>query len=210
MWFVNRFYFFFISLTCLFFLSESLALADDGIIATVKRFQGNVTINGETAKAKTILKKNDIIKASGKKSFIEVKYRNGSLYRLIDGEVSIQEYKRESSIIKLISGKIFVFVKQLTSKTWFKVKTRSTLMGVRGTKFFIENNNEKIYLCVCEGLVEITQTWKSRNLSRIVKKNEDIHVSPQKKIAKPVKATDTMIQMSADTFSDMGHPIEIK
>jgi hypothetical protein len=74
----------------------------------------------------------------------------------------------------LIKGQIHTFVNKLTKDEKFLVKTKYASFGVRGTKFgvSIDDEKNKAYLCVCEGVVNTTQN----KMSVDVKKDEDIWV----------------------------------
>jgi len=56
------------------------------------------------------------------------------------------------SIIKLAKGSLVSWVQ----KKEFKVKTKSTVLGVRGTKFFVQATGESdLWMCVQEGVVNV-------------------------------------------------------
>ena len=72
-------------------------------------------------------------------------------------------------------------------------------MGVRGTKFYIDQSEKETYLCVCEGKVEISNEISKEE----VEKNEDAHVSKRNKI-EATQANNDMLSMAWDGFKEMG------
>lgn len=72
-------------------------------------------------------------------------------------------------------------------------------MGVRGTKFYVEEKADETYLCFCEGSVEI----KNAISSQMVNKNEDAHVKENTEFKK-TPANDMMIKMAKEGFIEMG------
>jgi hypothetical protein len=64
----------------------------------------------------------------------------------------------ESWFVDLDHGMLMSYVKPSPTRTknHFKVKTRETVMGVRGTFFFIKSDSPKeLFLCTCSGIVSI-------------------------------------------------------
>ena len=59
---------------------------------------------------------------------------------------------KEGTVVDLIRGSMLSDV----NKAPFKVRTRATAMGVRGTQFFVETvGKEDIWMCVNEGVVNV-------------------------------------------------------
>ncbi len=78
-------------------------------------------------------------------------------------EIVIDEYivdvdkKSRKSLIGLIRGKVLIFVNKLFSgqQSKFEVKTKTSIAGVRGTRFVIESA-EKDFIGVFDGELEVT------------------------------------------------------
>lgn len=171
-------------------------------IANVSRFAGEVTVNGKTVNKFKMLKVGDHLIAKGKKSFIQFKTIYGSVILLKNGELKLTDLQKKSSKLELLKGEFFHYMKE-KSKRSFTVKTRSTVMGVRGTKYYISERDEESYLCVCEGVVEAIRGDESE----LISKNEDLHVKDGVALKK-LKANKMMIEMTASGFEEMGYPVK--
>ncbi len=74
-----------------------------------------------------------------------------------DTVITPLEDPQEGTVIELIRGAI---VSQVTGK--YKVKTRFTGFGVRGTQFFVQSNPEgDAWMCVQEGVVNVRKDDQS-------------------------------------------------
>lgn len=83
-------------------------------------------------------------------------------------EFSIDDYfvdiekKTRKSVLGIVRGKVMFYVNKVFSnpKSKFEVKTKSSIAGVRGTKFFIESD-EREFLGVIDGEVELRREDKA-------------------------------------------------
>lgn len=65
---------------------------------------------------------------------------------------------KDGTIIEMVRGAV---VAQVTKKN-FKIKTRGSSFGVRGTQFFVQvNGPDDQWMCVNEGVVNVTSSSKS-------------------------------------------------
>lgn len=64
---------------------------------------------------------------------------------------------KEGTLIDLVKGAIISSV----VKKNFKIKTRTTTFGVRGTQFFVHSKGEDNWMCVNEGVVNVEKSKKS-------------------------------------------------
>jgi hypothetical protein len=77
--------------------------------------------------------------------------------------------KKKPNSIRLLKGFLWAKTNKKDKKknNTFNVKTKSAVMGVRGTQFAVSHSKHDGSLtCVCEGSVEITQKEKSNIISR--------------------------------------------
>jgi len=169
----------------------------------VKRVRGIVYANEKRIYGGEPIKEGDNIKTEGKGSFIEIEFGKGSTIRMKEGNVKISSFTKKETLFQLLKGSIFAFIRGTEDKKRFKVRTKYSSLGVRGTKFFVQETDET-YLCVCEGIVEAKDTNK-KSISVIA--GEDLHLS-RDGAGKKTKATQLMLDMAKEGFSDMGFPVE--
>lgn len=165
---------------------------------TLTNLKGLVKVNDKEVVEGAVAKSKDTISAEGKGSSVQITFDDKSRTLLRNGKLVIREDDIEKkSIISLLGG--IIFVSKEKSQRDLIVKTKFAVMGIRGTKFFVEEKETDSYLCVCEGAVEI-QNLKS---TAIVEKDEDVMVS----LGKPFKKTSAkkeMRQIAREGFIEMG------
>ena len=184
----------------LFLFLFLLSISSFANLATVTKFQGEIILNvKQQAKIGTVLQEFDVIETVGKKSFVEITFSSGHIIRLRGGKTVLKKLNTNETVFKLIKGKIFSFVKKLNSKQKFKVETKHSSLGVRGTMFMVSVEKDKSYLCVCEGSVESSSASKSS----IVVRGEDQFFNG-KSFEAPKKANSQMMTMATDEFRAMG------
>jgi ferric-dicitrate binding protein FerR (iron transport regulator) len=182
------------------FLTGSLAMAADE--TTALKWNGNVTIDGKVMKSQgEKIKQGATVEAKGEYSFIDMRLGDGSLVRLSNGKVVTTSLAPKKSILTLISGKLYNYIQKAAGQS-YAVRTKSAVMGVRGTKFMVSEDDKKTYVCVCEGAVEAKKTDKSENV--LIKEYEDLDVLKDKSLNKPKKAAQTMVDTVKSVFQDMG------
>lgn len=172
-----------------------------GVTFKVERIKGEITINAKPYTSKTILKERDTIKANGEKSLIQIRTNTGSVFVLKNGILKLTSFKKKSSEVKLESGFFAHFLKKF-SKRKFTVKTSQSTFGVRGTKYLILAKKNKDYLCVCEG--EVFGKSSYSNKTYYISKNEDLSFNYKFKKSHKMEASKQMLNMTIDTFKDMG------
>lgn len=166
--------------------------------ATLKNIKGTITVNSIRTEKERKVSEGDIIFAIGKGSSVQIFFEDGSRSLLRNGQIIISEEKKDkNTTVSLIRGVFFTH--KAKSPTKFDVKTKFASMGVRGTKFYIDQSEKETYLCVCEGKVEISNEISKEE----VEKNEDAHVSKRNKI-EATQANNDMLSMAWDGFKEMG------
>jgi hypothetical protein len=129
----------------------SLAFAD----ATITRSSGDIKVNGKAITTGALVKNGEEIVITGKKSFAQIKFDDGSRMLIKEGTLKLSPPEEsKENLVQLIKGTIFVH--KAKSDSPLKIKTNHSIMGVRGTKFFVQEDPKETYLCVCEGKVEIS------------------------------------------------------
>jgi hypothetical protein len=192
------------------FLVSFLVLAfngrtDEGV--TLIKQKGDVFVDNIKVKKDSKIPFKSIIRVEGDKSFAVVRYPSGSVVLFKKGEAKIL-MNRDIESISLIKGAIFVFVKKLgkalSDQEKFTVNTPKVSMGVRGTKFLAQHDDEGSYLCVCEGVVDARSGKNQFSLN----KGEDLWARPGKVDEKISKANSQMMTMAKEGFALMGHPVK--
>lgn len=167
----------------------------------VMKLKGKVSYDGEEIKEGDLLDSGAYLEV-GKKSFAFIKFDNGNQVLLKDGKLKLEnkvrKEKGDKTILSLVRGMIFSY-KPKKSKHRLFIKTKTAAMGVRGTKFFVQEDEKETYLCVCTGQVSV-----NNGLEKIlVNKNEDVHIK-KKQSLKKTKANKMMMNMAWDGFKTMG------
>jgi hypothetical protein len=151
--------------------------------------KGRVLVNGKKAVNKQILKQGDKVLV-GKKSLALLQIKgNGVTSKLkLDEESAIVLEKLPTksnlkSSILLQAGSLFTKVQNKYKKDKvFQVRTRNTVMGVRGTEFFSAYGQGKdFWMCVNEGKVTIS----NKKGSKSVNAGEGVFVEGGSSITKP-------------------------
>lgn len=138
----------------LLFLFVPLAIADSYEIAYRK---GKVEIfrNKKPVTTGPVLP-GDVIKVH-KRSLLVLKSPQEVLKIMHDTIITPRETK-EGTLIDLVKG---AMVSKVTKKK-FKVRTKNTVMGVRGTQFFVAiSGSDDAWMCVNEGTVVVQKKGKA-------------------------------------------------
>lgn len=183
-------------LTLITFLSHFSYAADDA--AVISKIVGMAYVDGKIAQVGDPLKVGQDIRLKKIKDYLEIKYSAGHIVRLSGAVVKVRAITKEQSYLQLFKGSIYSVVKKLGKYDKFQIRTRNASFGVRGTKFFVQQEKSQSYLCVCEGKVVATKDKKEVE----VKKDQDLFVSDSKPF-KTQAASKQMIKMGNDTFKSM-------
>ena len=147
----------------------------------------------------------DKLVASGKKSLVQVKSSEGSTFLVRNGELLIKKFEKKLTVVHLLKGKFFHYLDTKKKKRSFIVKTKTASLGVRGTKYMVEAEDDKTYLCVCEGKVAIKSNLSKKLYTTSA--GEDIDILNTMADFKVRKASDMMFDMTAKEFLEMGLPL---
>lgn len=189
----------FLVLTCL--LSFSFVAAASGFmeVAKVIKVNGEVLIDKERASVGAEIATGMTISLPKKTDFVEIRFQNGHLVRFTDAKVFVEQVTPKETFFKLMKGKLYAVVKNLSEGEKFNVKTQFASFAVRGTKFFIEEQSKKSYLYVHDGVVTAEKD------KSIVEVRKDFDLTVTKKGAlKAHKASKNMFDSSDAVFEDMG------
>lgn len=167
----------------------------------VVRLKGEVTLDGRQLEVGDAIKIGSKVIANGKKSFVQFQFASGSLLMLKDGEMVINKVVAKRTVVDLVRGTIFSFIKKKDGRK-FKIRTKNAALGIRSTKFYVQAVPDDTYLCVCDGTVNI----KNKKGSMDIGAEEDIHVSLDGELKK-AKANKMMWEMTQEGFKEMGFDI---
>ncbi len=194
-----------LNLLCLsaFFYTSSCFSQDS---AVVHRWKGSVVVNGKKIQSNgSKIPEGATIEAQADGSFIDLKLADQSLVRLVHGKVRADNLSSSKNIFTLLSGKLYSYIQKTARPDSFMVHTKTAVMGVRGTKFVVEESTEKSYLCVCEGLVHVSKKDKAKSFVDVAM-HEDLDIVLGKELNKP-KESKMMSSMAEDVFKDMLLPV---
>ncbi|MFT6604807.1 MAG: ferric-dicitrate binding protein FerR (iron transport regulator), partial [Bacteriovoracaceae bacterium] len=173
--------------------------------------RGEVLVNGKVSGIPRVLNEGDIIEArplmKPKKtgSFVRITFKNGDKIGLSKAKMVIEKFNKSQSSFSLLKGKFFNYAKPGLERK-ITVKSRNVSLGVRGTKYMIDEQEDESYVCVCEG--EVVATKGGRESS--IKAGYDLHIKPGKPINQSVEASAAMITMISENFETLGEPVKKK
>ena len=173
-------------------------------VANVSKIHGTAFLNKEKVKDGQEITEGMMISIPKKGDYIDVKFQNGHVVRMMGAAVMVKELNPKSTFFELLKGKLYSAVKPLTKDEKFQVKTRRASFAVRGTHFFIEEGKKDSYLCVCEGVVNT----KSSKGEVDVKKDEDLRIAKPKDEPKATVAAQSMVDAAKSVFTDMGAQVQ--
>jgi hypothetical protein len=171
----------------------------------VTRSKGEILVNGTKYHDQLKIITGDTIQAIGKKSFIQIKTSSGSVFLVKNGKLVIEKFTKKTTLISLIRGKFFHFYDKTKNRKSFKVKTKTAVMGVRGTKYMIDAQKDQSYLCVCQGVV--LAQLKDSDKTHTINTGDDIFLKNGS--AHKQRANSQMMSMAKKEFKEMGYPVSL-
>ena len=137
---------------------ESEALKpSDGI---VEYLEGDVFIDGEAADFGMKVPYGSVIE-TGVGSYCEVVFNSKNIFRIMESTIATVKIEEKSSEVEISKGAfaaLFTKIEAFTSDEPFKIKTQTTLAGVRGTAFFVKvEDSDSTYVCICNGELELSE-----------------------------------------------------
>ncbi len=186
---------------CLFFISAMTWSQE----ATLVTFKGEVTLNKskiEEGQKNLPINRGAALEAIGPNSFFIVQYKNGSRFMVKNGRIIVKELKADNTEVSLLTGTIFSYINPKAAQK-FKVKTKRASFGVRGTKFWLQEDDKESYLCVCEGVVAV----RNNHSLMLVNPREDSHIDSSLGTLQKSAANDMMWKMATEGFKTMGLPV---
>jgi hypothetical protein len=129
----------------------------------------------------TPVKSGMTIATLGKKSLCEVYFGENVIKVFGDSELEIdtlsfnKETKAKNSSFHLWQGRVFVrIVNKLFKDDSFSVKTPTSVAAVRGTEFYVTQNNAKSNIACLDGKVEVNNPSKKSSKPVLVEDNQEV------------------------------------
>ncbi len=130
----------------------------DGVI---EYLEGSVTVNNETADFGMKIPYGAIVK-TGPESYCEIVFDSKNLFRVMGSTVATIKLSVNDPEILIEKGALGAFFAKLDSfksDEPFKIRTQTTLAGIRGTAFFVKAvDAETTYVCICNGEIELSES----------------------------------------------------
>ncbi len=171
-------------------LGPQLVFGLDGIC---KEFKGSAFVRRagkkiNLSKGLKILESDTVVTGPG--SFALIEFQDHSTHKVGENSSLDINELNEDGFFTLLKGSIISLVvpkKKIDKKKHFRIKTRSSVAGVRGTQFVSYGTKEKkddVWVCVHEGEVEVSHLTSQS--TQQVKAGEGVSIfSKTKKVSKP-------------------------
>jgi len=186
----------------------------DGKISFIK---GSVKINGKLVTKKVSISYGDKIRV-GKKSLVIIRVNPSTILKLKQRSfLKIEKPRTNKSKTKTLYsyalkyGDMFVKAKKNKANS-FRVIAKDTVMGVRGTNFFVSSSKaeKNIWMCVNEGKVAVS--YKSKPSKKVlVNAGEGVHMNSDKlPTPKPVEWTRNLNWKTSGSFEEIEDKTDIR
>lgn len=175
-------------------ISTLLFLLSFPLWATIQlsHLKGTVLVEGKKALLGQKLKESDTI-TTKKSSLALIKVKSDQSVQIFkiseNSQVTILKLTPKHNELELKTGSLFVKFLRKTKAANQKldIKTKSVVMGVRGTHFFIahstvKNHLDDVWMCVQEGTVVVTDP---KNKETPVKAGQGVSITQGKKVTPP-------------------------
>lgn len=133
-------------------------------------------------------------------SYVDVKLSSGSIVRLKNANVRLN-LNNDSVEWNLVSGIIYSYVPKKNKNSNYRIITPISVMGVRGTRFVVDETQDKTYICVCEG--KVAARFIQGKVEKIVSEGEDLYLELGRELKEP-EPSPSMKNMADEVFKDMG------
>jgi hypothetical protein len=135
---------------------------------SIHRITGDVTVNGQPADLKTSIKPGDTVKATGKAS--EIIFVVGTQAMILRGasEVTIERPPEPNTsaftrVLRVARGALLSVSRQMP----MQIKTGTATVGIRGTGFYVEAQEDQTYFCTCYGVTDIAAAKQPEKVETI-------------------------------------------
>ncbi len=138
-----------LAILAFFLMVQPAFAADQGRVAFL---QGDLTINGKSAKKGSIVKEGQTL-LTGAKTTVDVVMESGIRFRLYDNSNLVIPAESRKNPFQLLAGRLLSIV---TKGRAYAVSGSTAVAGVRGTTFFVQSDSGKrTYICACKGKLHL-------------------------------------------------------
>lgn len=140
------------------FIPASL-LAQPSQPASVAFVEGDVRINGQAAGFGDTVAVGDRVQV-GPRSFLEIRFGNGNAIQFQENTVATVSIQGEFREVSIETGSFAAtlggLARRASGEIGFRVRTATTVGGVRGTSFFVNAvSPTETYFCLCNGEMDL-------------------------------------------------------
>ncbi|MDH4263974.1 MAG: FecR family protein [Spirochaetia bacterium] len=131
---------------------------ENGLQTTLTFVKGSVMINEKKARTGDIIE-NVVTISTGESSLCEIMFGKNNIIQFQSNTIATLNFESLVKEVELKTGSIASILKGLEQnpeKDSFRVRSNTTVAGVRGTTFFVQTDGKKTYVCDCNGSVNVS------------------------------------------------------
>ncbi len=139
---------------------------------SIYRISGSATVNDKPATLETKVVPGDTVKTSKDSELVLVVNTNAMILRGGSNVIIEAEKKQDSLIIsglRMLSGALL----SVSRNTPMRVRSPTATVGIRGTGFYIEAEEDQTYFCTCYGSTEVAANSDPESKESITAKQHD-------------------------------------
>lgn len=139
---------------------------------SIYRISGSATVNDKPATLQTRIVPGDTVKTSKDSELVMVVNTNAMILRG-NSNVIIEAEKKDTSLIisglRMLTGALL----SVSRNTPMRVRSPTATVGIRGTGFYMEAEEDQTYFCTCYGATEVASSSDPESKENIVAKQHD-------------------------------------
>lgn len=139
---------------------------------SIYRISGSATVNDKPADLQTKVSPGDVVKTSKDSEMVFVVNTQAMILRGNSNVVIEAEKKAESiftSGLRLLTGALL----SVSRNQPMRVRTPTATVGIRGTGFYLEAEEDKTYFCTCYGVTDVNSNADPESKETIMAKQHD-------------------------------------
>lgn len=159
---------FFLSILMSIIALASTPAQTTSVLGLVQKINGNVKVKSEGSFKKSKIKDGYEIKSG---DLITTSKKANAVLKLVDGSILVLEasstiHFKDDKNVEQTEGKIFYKITSRNAKNSLKVKTPFAIIGIKGTTFIVNADENASSVKLQEGLIGITSLKEDFNLYR--------------------------------------------
>ncbi len=139
---------------------------------SIYRISGTATVNDKPVTLETRIVPGDTVKTGKDSELVFVVNTNAMILRG-GSNVIIEAEKKEESLVlsglRMLSGALL----SVSRNTPMRVRTPTATVGIRGTGFYMEAEQDQTYFCTCYGSTEVEANTDPESKENIIAKQHD-------------------------------------